>query len=509
MGLENTNTGSIPHYYNENIPSGIGESMPPSNESIPPSNVKAHSVERALKDLSNTTLPPAKQAVVAHISEVAQEVGIMHPQEQISPFKVLYSKSPPPGLEEIKAAKGLSKPEVKALAYFATKLSKKTLPAGISPKTIIKVLKEYYSNESLMTSRGHGYIETSKGNFVVSLNSNHKFEIVRENKTLGMGTFGVVSLMQDIFTDATHALKQPREDLKGEQAEKAKADIKNENDIIGFVHKDGIVPGIQAPGFSVTGINQANVGKAGMLGRAYDGSGTDIVGEIEEIETVDESGKSVKEEFAKRTDLPNTILGHGAYQLLQGLDYLHNIGIVHGDIRPGNCLVDYKNWNSDSTTWVLGDLGSASFADQIDMAEAKKDPVAVLTTSYLPREDQALAEKYSGYGTNAGQEDKQKFIESKMKRDVFALGQTLCEMLAFAKPYPLDEQNRPVTTNGFDQSSIEWYFTEENPQELIAVLKGMCDPNPETRLTAKEAKEQFSAWYVKTYPDNAEMFEIK
>ncbi len=494
--LNNSYIGGQPLSFDENLQSSASEAKPQANTQT------KSAVSRALRDLSNTNMPTAIKAAVkkgnaSQIANVAQKTGIIAPHAEGSTFKALYSKSPFPGLNEIRAAKGLSEPELKALTYFANELSVKELPDGISPKTIIKVLKEYYASEALMTSRSYGYMETKSGGFVVSLSESHKFEILHKKEALGTGTFGHVSRMQDIFSGAVHALKQPRADLKGIEASKARADIQNETNIINFLHKDGTRPGIQAPGFSITGIAKAHADKTGMLGRAYEASGNTVVG------SMDADGQ------INRTEMPNHITAHGAYQLLQGLEHLHSMGVVHGDIRPGNCLVDYKNWENESTTWVLGDLGGASFADKIDMEEAKKDPVGVLTTSYLPRNDQALAERYAGYGTNKGGENKEKFIESKMQRDVFALGQSLCEMLAFAKPYPLDDADRPDTTHGFDQSFIEWYFTEdENPQELTNILKGMCDPNPEARISAKEAREQFGAWYASTYPDLASDFGI-
>lgn len=89
-----------------------------------------------------------------------------------------------------------------------------------------------------------------------------------------------------------------------------------------------------------------------------------------------------------------------------------------------------------------------------------------------------------------------------MHRDVFALGQTLCEMLAVARPYEL-EQGRPNTSSEFNQGFLDWCFEGENPEVLINILKGMCDPNPENRPSAKEAREKFAAWYTMTYPGTA------
>lgn len=55
------------------------------------------------------------------------------------------------------------------------------------------------------------------------------------------------------------------------------------------------------------------------------------------------------------------------YQLAQGLDFLHNQGIIHCDLSPSNILIDTTNDNH----MVIADFGCAHFIKQYGM----DDPV--------------------------------------------------------------------------------------------------------------------------------------
>lgn len=372
-----------PSFISENI-----ENMgvhPPSHEQRTVSAMK-----RVLQELtSNVPKPLQKQAITSTAKPGVIQItrateNILKPEQ----FKTLCKKIPAPTLEEITAALkhgALSEPEFKALCYFIKEISP-LQSEGISKKTLIKILKEYYATDK---SNVNSFIETKEGKFAVSLKDGHNLQVLKQTDSLGQGTFGHVSRVIDVFakTQSAFALKLARTDLNDEEAKKAHTSIVNEGKIIQLAHVGGVRPGIASASL-VTGINKVNADKAGLLGHVYEASGEELVG------IIGEDGSLI------RPYMPNFILAHGAYQLLQGLEHLHDIGVVHGDIRPGNCLVNYSNWEAESTTWVLADLGDAQITNTIDMAKAKIDPLGVLTTWYVPLEDQALAEKYSRHGAN-------------------------------------------------------------------------------------------------------------
>lgn len=64
----------------------------------------------------------------------------------------------------------------------------------------------------------------------------------------------------------------------------------------------------------------------------------------------DQKEKRLSEEDVKKV----------VYQVLLGLNYLHNLGIVHRDMKPPNILLKYKN---DLNSIKIADLGFATYFD--------------------------------------------------------------------------------------------------------------------------------------------------
>ena len=48
------------------------------------------------------------------------------------------------------------------------------------------------------------------------------------------------------------------------------------------------------------------------------------------------------------------------YEIICGLKYLHDKGIVHRDIKPDNIFISHVLFSAIQDTYKLGDLGSAS-----------------------------------------------------------------------------------------------------------------------------------------------------
>ena len=57
--------------------------------------------------------------------------------------------------------------------------------------------------------------------------------------------------------------------------------------------------------------------------------------------------------------LPEPVVACYARQIVLGLEYLHALGVVHADIKPGNCLLD-KKWSSQARRlWVCPEAHGA------------------------------------------------------------------------------------------------------------------------------------------------------
>jgi serine/threonine-protein kinase len=103
-------------------------------------------------------------------------------------------------------------------------------------------------------------------------------------------------------------------------------------------------------------------------------------------------------------------------QLLRGLSYAHNHGLVHRDIKPGNVFLQEIE-NQPEVVKIL-DFGFAKWlVDQPDAnPNLSKEGMVMGTPSYLPPEQAA------GEATDA-------------RTDIYAVGVLLFEMLAGVKPF--------------------------------------------------------------------------
>ena len=118
-------------------------------------------------------------------------------------------------------------------------------------------------------------------------------------------------------------------------------------------------------------------------------------------------------------DVPQAV--EWASQVLDALDYAHQLGVVHRDIKPANILIDERNRAR------LLDFGIARIAGMDGLTRTGQ---AVGTLTYMAPE-QVLDEPIDG------------------RVDVYAFGVVLCQMLAGRRPH------RATTTAGLLREIIE------------------------------------------------------
>ena len=102
-------------------------------------------------------------------------------------------------------------------------------------------------------------------------------------------------------------------------------------------------------------------------------------------------------------------------QVAEALDYAHKQGILHRDIKPSNLLLD-----TQGTVWVT-DFGLAKADDQQNLTHTGD---ILGTLRYMP------PEAFEG--------------KSDARSDVYSLGLTLYEMLAFRPAFDEKERNRLI-----------------------------------------------------------------
>jgi serine/threonine protein kinase len=185
-------------------------------------------------------------------------------------------------------------------------------------------------------------------------------------------------------------------------------------------------------------------------------------------------GVSLHDLVRKRGPLDAAHAAHYVAQAAEGLQHIHEAGLVHRDIKPGNLLVD-----TTGTVKIL-DLGLARFLrDTGDALTRKYDHKAVLGTADYLSPEQAL--RSSGVDIRA---------------DVYSLGATAYFLLTGRAPF---ESERNVTQkllgHQLRQPSPLASLRPGLPPALVAVVERMMAKQPGDRYQEPiEVADALAPW---------------
>jgi len=165
-------------------------------------------------------------------------------------------------------------------------------------------------------------------------------------------------------------------------------------------------------------------------------------------------------------------------QILQGLHYLHSLGVVHRDLKLANILL--KEGGGSNSDLKIADFGLSALVrldeDGYDAAESsKRKNFRKLTDMWGTKEYFAPEVIEMGYGPQA---------------DVWALGCVLYEMLSGFQAFPIlsDDTDAKffsrIKCAKYDLSSSMWNKISLDAKDLISKLLTI-DPNQ--RFSASEA----------------------
>jgi serine/threonine protein kinase/WD40 repeat protein len=128
-------------------------------------------------------------------------------------------------------------------------------------------------------------------------------------------------------------------------------------------------------------------------------------------------------------------------QVAEALEYAHKQGIIHRDIKPSNLLLDMRG-----TVWVT-DFGLAKTDDRQDLTHAGD---VLGTLRYMPPE--AFDGKADGRG------------------DIYALGLTLYELLAFRPAFDEKDRNRLVKKVTTEEPPRLNRLNRQVPRDLVTIV---------------------------------------
>ena len=144
-------------------------------------------------------------------------------------------------------------------------------------------------------------------------------------------------------------------------------------------------------------------------------------------------------------------------QLINGIEYLHNLNIIHRDIKPENMLIDDKN------TLKLADFGLS-----VKLKEGKDEFTNTTGTNYYFSPESLKGITYSA-----------------KKADIWACGVSLYQMIH--GKYPFNGKTIVELNNEILNSEPE--YKKELSKSAIELFKGILNKNPDQRLTLPEIKK--------------------
>jgi hypothetical protein len=174
------------------------------------------------------------------------------------------------------------------------------------------------------------------------------------------------------------------------------------------------------------------------------------------------SGGTLTSFVNKFKSIPLNTLRQWAYQMVTGVKYLHECGIVHRDIKGDNVLVSVDG------VVKLADFGCSKAID--DVCSATHGCSTMVGTPYWMAPEVIKCEA-GGYG---------------VKSDIWSLGCTIVEMLTGKPPWPECNSMWAAVYKIANSTGLPTEIPPDVDPELMDLLEKCFERNPKLRPTAAE-----------------------
>jgi serine/threonine protein kinase len=202
-------------------------------------------------------------------------------------------------------------------------------------------------------------------------------------------------------------------------------------------------------------------------------------------------GGSLAQEIVRKASAPTVEpyterrIGFYMFQLMQALDFAHQRGVAHMDVKSANVLINKGGKNGHQL--VLTDWGSACILDGHGTGALTSSPIESMTELYASPEFQNAFNQHSFVGLAC------------IPVDSFALGCILYELLCCKKMVDLAESDNETlgeyigkhntVEHALRSQCLRLPFRDDNNQDGVCysqtmreMLGSLLDPNPITRF---------------------------
>ena len=187
-----------------------------------------------------------------------------------------------------------------------------------------------------------------------------------------------------------------------------------------------------------------------------------------------------------RMHIPEDELWSIFLQCMQGLTYVHDMGVIHRDIKPKNILMD------NNMTIKLGDFGTCAVKKNKEEEDINAEYINAEYEQMLNEEEMqchGTAINSGGYTAN----EMKRSREYDQKVDVYSMGVTFYEMCYFCLPGRKGKQNN---------SEVNY------SKEMLDIINEMIEKDKDKRKSSKYFLEKIQQEFSKRYDKNTSIDAI-
>lgn len=192
-----------------------------------------------------------------------------------------------------------------------------------------------------------------------------------------------------------------------------------------------------------------------------------------------------------KESVPLSVKGRIIVEIIEGMHYLHDEGVIHKDLKPENILVD-RDFHIK-----IADLGVASFKTWSKLTKEEHNK---------QREASSITKKNGGTLYYMAPEHLTDInAKPTEKSDVYSFGIVLWAIFANKEPYEnvICTEQFLVCINSGNRPNVE-DILEFCPREIISLMERCWQTNPEDRPTFFDIEEEFKPFYSSQFEEYVE-----